>query len=327
MGSKFVHSVFGPVPSRRLGRSLGIDTVPMKTCNWNCVYCQLGRSKPMVKERKSWIPSGSIVEEVHNAIRTRSGTFDWITFVGSGEDTLHSEIGSIAQQVKAISPVPVAFITNGSTLYLDDVRNGLAALDAVMPTLDAGNEKLYLRMARPVKEASFKRHMEGLLAFSKMNRTAKLNIEVMLVSELNDTEEELESLAGRMEEIQPDAIHLMLPTRCPTETWVKVPSDEALIRAQAILGAKASLMASSELTLSLAASENLKQDVTDIVTRHPLRMDDLIRALPFPTEEASFTFLETLAAHQSIMIVERLGIPFVKGMRSILRATPGTPQR
>lgn len=136
---KSLKYVYGPVPSRRLGQSLGIDTIPLKTCNWNCVYCQLGRTQPLVNERKGYYPSEEILAEVREALEAhKPGEIDWVTFVGSGEPLLHARIGRLIQQVKGMTELPVAVITNGSLLYLLEVRQELVSADAVLPTLDAG---------------------------------------------------------------------------------------------------------------------------------------------------------------------------------------------
>jgi wyosine [tRNA(Phe)-imidazoG37] synthetase (radical SAM superfamily) len=109
--------VFGPVPSRRLGQSLGIDTIPLKTCNWNCVYCQLGRTQPVIYRRADYFPPADILAEVQQALKVHQpGEIDWVTFVGSGEPTLHAGIGWLIRQTKTLTDIPVAVITNGSML-------------------------------------------------------------------------------------------------------------------------------------------------------------------------------------------------------------------
>lgn len=158
--------VFGPVPSPRLGQSLGIDPIPFKTCNWNCVYCQLGRTAPLTNERRDYFPPDEILTQVKMALDAHQpGEIDWVTFVGSGEPTLHASLGRMIRQVKSLTHVPVAVITNGSLLYLPDVRDELLAADAVLPTLDAGSEALYRTINRPWPELTFERLVEGLITF------------------------------------------------------------------------------------------------------------------------------------------------------------------
>ena len=131
--------VYGPIPSRRLGRSLGVDPIPLKTCNWNCIYCQLGRSVPLLHERAEYAPRQEILDEILAAVAHHApGEVDYITFAGSGEPTLHSGLGWIIRHIKEQTAIPVAVITNGSLLYLPEVRADLLAADVVMPTLCAG---------------------------------------------------------------------------------------------------------------------------------------------------------------------------------------------
>src|SRR4030042_2371613 len=173
--------VFGPVPSRRLGQSLGIDPVPLKTCNWNCVYCQLGRTIPLKNVRGEFFPREDILTEVKQALASHKlGEIDWVTFVGSGETTLHTGLGWLVRQVKLLTDIPVAIITNGSLLYLPEVRREISSADAVLPSLDAGNIKLYRRINRPHPEIRFTRLVDGLVAFREEYQ-GKLWIEVMLV--------------------------------------------------------------------------------------------------------------------------------------------------
>ncbi len=160
--------VYGPVASRRLGQSLGIDPIVLKTCNWNCVYCQLGRSRPVVNRRKSYCPAAAILAEVEAALDAHHpDEIDWVTFVGSGEPTLHTEIGELIRRVKALTEKPVAVITNGALLYLPDVRAELSAADAMLPSLDAGNPGLYRQINRPHPAVTFHRLLDGLIAFPR----------------------------------------------------------------------------------------------------------------------------------------------------------------
>jgi wyosine [tRNA(Phe)-imidazoG37] synthetase (radical SAM superfamily) len=302
--------VFGPVPSRRLGQSLGIDPVPLKTCNWNCVYCQLGRSIPLTNERRDYFPREDIIIEVEQALASHSpGEIDWVTLVGSGETTLHASIGWLIRQVKSLTHLPVAVITNGSLLYLPEMRLELSPADAVLPSLDAGNARLYRKINRPHPEVSFKRLIEGLVAFRKEYQ-GKLWVEVMLVRGLNDTEVALSEIAAALKSIQPDEVHVLQPTRPPVETWVQPPDEEGLLRARAILGDIARVIHPASGSFDLSGAESLVDAVVGIITRHPMREDELEKTLNHWLPGQVSQVLADLAASRRAQVVERYGVRF-----------------
>jgi wyosine [tRNA(Phe)-imidazoG37] synthetase (radical SAM superfamily) len=302
--------VYGPVPSRRLGQSLGIDPIPLKTCNWNCVYCQLGRTVPLVSVRKEYAPPDVILDEIQEALAAHApGEIDWVTFVGSGEPTLHVGIGRMIREVKALTDLPVAVITNGSLLYLPQVRQALATADAVMPSLDAGKRALYLKVNRPHPEVTYERLVKGLTAFRRVYQ-GELWPEVMLVWGLNDTEEALSDIATILRRVRPDRVAINLPTRPPVETWVQPPDKEGLMRAVAILGDAAEVMHPIEGTFDLGDFRNVVEAVVGIITRHPMRQEELERTLaqwaPGQVSEA----LGELEASGEAQVVERYGARF-----------------
>lgn len=306
--------VFGPVPSRRLGQSLGIDTIPLKTCNWNCIYCQLGRTRPVTNERKEYYPREEIVAEVRQALAAHEpGEIDWITFVGSGEPTLHSSTGWLIRRVKDLTDLPVAVITNGSLLYRPEVRQELLAADAVLPSLDAGTPDLYRRLNRPHPESTFERQVEGLVSFSAEYQ-GKLWPEVMLVRGLNDTEEALRDIAAIFRRINPQEIHISLPTRPPAETWVEPPDDEGLMRAQAILGSVARALHPAHGTFDLSGYDGgptaLANAVIAIITRHPMSEKDLLDTLEHWSPGQVQETLARLQCGGRAQVVCRYGVRF-----------------
>jgi wyosine [tRNA(Phe)-imidazoG37] synthetase (radical SAM superfamily) len=302
--------VFGPVPSRRLGQSLGIDTIPLKTCNWNCVYCQLGRTQPLVNERKEYYPSGEILAEVRKALDAHQpGEIDWVTFVGSGEPLLHAGTGYLIRQVKSMTDLPVAVITNGSLLYRPEVRQELVVANAVLPSLDAGTPGLYRRINRPHAETTYDCLLAGLIDFRSEYR-GKLWVEVMLVHGLNDTTQALRSLSEALGRVQPDAVHINLPTRPPAETWVRPPDEESLMRAISILGNIAEVVHPAEGSFDLSGTDNPVEAVIGIITRHPMRQEELVRTLDRWTPGEVSRVLMDLAASGRAQVIERYGVRF-----------------
>jgi wyosine [tRNA(Phe)-imidazoG37] synthetase (radical SAM superfamily) len=302
--------VFGPVPSRRLGQSLGIDPVPFKTCNWNCVYCQLGRTAPFTLARREYVPRTQILEQLQEALATHApGEIDWVTFVGSGETTLYSELGWLINAVKQETEIPVAVITNGSLLHLPEVRHELQAADAVMPSLDAASERLYRKINRPHRSLTLETLIGGLRDF-RAEYQGQLWVEVMLIKGLNDGVRDLQALSTVLEQIGADEIHLLQPTRPPAEAWVE-PSDEAALqRAQFILGRRARLIAETSGIFDLSAEGSVTEALLSILTRHPLDESNLLSTLEQWLPGQGAQTLETLRAAGRVQVVQRRGQRF-----------------
>lgn len=300
--------VYGPVPSRRLGRSLGIDPIPLKTCNWNCVYCQLGRTSPLVAERREYFPSSEILAEVGKALQGHvPGEIDWLTFVGSGEPTLHAGLGYMLRELKRCTSLPLAVITNGSFLYLPEVREELLVADAVLPSVDAGSDYLYRKINRPMAELDFTRFIDGIVAF-RNEYQGNLWVEVMLVRGLNDTERALHDLASVLEWIRPDEVHLNSPTRAPCEPWVKPVDDNAMAQALRILGTVARVVRPRDGEFDLSGSDDVMDAVAAIVRRHPLSETELVTLLQKWTPGHVRDVLEKLAQSGKATVVIRDGL-------------------
>jgi len=302
--------IYGPVPSRRLGQSLGVDPIPLKTCNWNCVYCQLGRTVPLTNERQEYFLRDEILTEVKDSlVAHQNGEIDWITFVGSGEPTLHNGLGWLIREVKNISDLPVAVITNGALLYLPEVRQELLAADAVLPSLDAGKTWLYRKINRPHPEISFERLLNGLIAFRE-EYSGRLWVETMLIHGLNDSEIALNDIAVALQRIRPDEVHINLLTRPPVETWVQPPDEEGLLRARAILGDIAKVVRPVSGTFDLSGFDSLVEAVVGIITRHPMREDEILSTLAYWSPDKVRSTLYELHNSDQAQVIERYGIRF-----------------
>lgn len=304
--------VFGPVMSRRLGLSLGVDPILSKLCNWNCVYCQLGRTFPMTNKRTSFCNPEMLLEEIEEqVIKPRERTIDYITFVGSGETLLSSDMGQLINGVKSMTKIPVAVITNGSLLGEPGVAESLLMADAVLPSLDAGSDELYRKINRPQLEATFRKHIDGLRHF-RMVFKGKLWVEVMLVKGLNDSEEAITSISDRLDEIGPDEVHLLTPTRPPAEKWVRPADVEALLLASSIIGRNYKILVPQEPVQDLASlAGSIPDSVKAIVRRHPLREDALLQLLERYEPEEAARIMEEIFFGRYVSVIERMGVRFL----------------
>jgi wyosine [tRNA(Phe)-imidazoG37] synthetase (radical SAM superfamily) len=274
--------VYGPVPSRRLGSSLGVNPIPFKTCNYSCVYCQLGRTTHMTNQRKDFFPPEELLNEIKRAIEVESShrEIDFVTFVGEGEPTLCKSLGWLIRKTKEIADIPIAVDTNGSLLYREDVRNDLSQADIVMPSLDAGTAETYRKINRPHRELDFETVVEGFERFRR-DYNGEIWVEVMLIKGLNDTEKELKALKRRLEKIEPNRTYINVPIRPPAEAWAVPPDKEAITLAHAILGDVNVVDITEEETgeFSIAGFTNPEDAILAIIRRHPMRAEQVIDTL------------------------------------------------
>ena len=263
--------VYGPVPSRRLGLSLGVSPIPKKTCNYSCVYCQLGRTDHMTNTRQSFFPVSALLEEARAVIE--SGTvFDVITIVGEGEPTLYLDLGALILGLKRLTEKPVAVITNGALLFDEAVQDALMAADFVLPTLDASNEGLFKRINRPHGALEFNLVIRGLREFSRRYE-GQLWIEVMLVKGMNDSEEDLLELKAILDTLRCDRIYLNTVVRPPAEFGIEAVDGAVMRRAVELLGG---------LPIDLLESEGFYSGIEDhgaavrsIIQRHPMNQFEI----------------------------------------------------
>ena len=279
--------LFGPVPSRRLGVSLGVDLVPQKTCAYNCVYCECGRTTRLTGERREYVPTGQVIAEVDEYL-ARAPDLDYVTFAGSGEPTLHSGIGEIISFIKDQYPrYRIAVLTNGALLGDPDVRAALMRADLVIPSLDAVSEETFQKINRPCPGITARDLLEGLTTFAR-EFTGEIWLEVFIIPGQNDTEEEILRLKDAISAIRPDHIQVNTLDRPGAEIWVRPASPLALERIASMLGGRAEVIgaACSSQALPPKATE-----VTDLllatIKRRPCTIDDLVGTLGLRPAEIS----------------------------------------
>jgi wyosine [tRNA(Phe)-imidazoG37] synthetase (radical SAM superfamily) len=274
---KIPNYIFGPVPSRRLGRSLGIDLVPLKTCTYDCIYCQLGRTTRQTVERKPYVPRESVIRELQEKLSTLSAPPDFITFSGSGEPTLNSRIGSIIEAVNRLTDLPLAVLTNGSLLHLEAVREALQGADVVIPSLDAAHSSLFRLINRPHPSLNFSQVIEGLKKFRK-EYTGEIWLEIMLCRGFNDENQHIERLRVEIEKICPNRIHLNTVVRPPAEEFAYPLSKEQLEKAAHLLGGKAEILPAECPASPTRVYGEIDREVLLLLERRPCSLEDLSRA-------------------------------------------------
>ena len=274
--------VFGPVPSRRLGLSLGVDLVPPKTCSYDCLYCQVGKTTCLSVEPQAFVPLEAVMKELKQSLERM--TPDVVTFSGSGEPTLHSGIGEAIAFVKAWSDLRVAVLTNGSLLWREEVRRRVLAADVIMPTLCTANEATYRRIHRPHPDLMLSRVIQGLKTLRKAYK-GELDVEVVLLAGLNDSPEELDGLKKALTDINPDRIQLNTVVRPPADARAICLDRGKMEEVKTFFGEKAEIIAFTAPKQRDQHYESLSATVMEMAKRRPVRAVDVGHALGLCAEE------------------------------------------
>jgi wyosine [tRNA(Phe)-imidazoG37] synthetase (radical SAM superfamily) len=288
---KYRH-LYGPVPSRRLGRSLGIDLVPPKICTYDCVYCQIGQTAERRLVRKEYIPREEVLEEVRTFLEGGGSPIDHFSLSGSGEPTLHSGIRWVIDEIKKLSSIPVAVITNGSLLYREDVREDLLRADVVLPSLDAVSPEVFQKINRPHPEVTVEKVIEGLVEFRKVYR-GKIWLEVLFCKGINNHPGEIEKMKEAIDRIQPDRIDLNTVVRPPAEKWASPLSHAELEKVRAFLGEKAIVIPEFDRHPLSVPGQEVQERIVSILGRRPLSLADLSKWMRIPQHELE-TYLTPL---------------------------------
>ena len=295
---RFRH-LYEPVPSRRLGRSLGVDLVPRKICTYDCIYCQIGKTTEKTLLRKEYVPVKEVLDELKTFLEEGRASVDVISLGGSGEPTLHSRIGSIIETIKKMTSIPVAVLTNGSLLSDEEVRQDLLQADIVLPSMDAVSKDVFVKINRPRGGFSVEKMIEGLVAFRKVYR-GQIWLEILLCKGVNDSRGELQRMKEAVERIHPDRIDLNTVVRPPSETWAKPLTQDELEEIRAFFGEKARIIPEFDRHPLSITGEEIRGRIVDILSRRPLSLADLSKWLRIAPEELE-THIVSLAKERKVM--------------------------
>jgi wyosine [tRNA(Phe)-imidazoG37] synthetase (radical SAM superfamily) len=273
-----VKHIYGPVPSRRLGRSLGIDLVPKKSCTYDCIYCQIGRTTRRTIERTEYIPASSILRDVKKALREWGDAVDYIACSGSGEPTLNLAIGEVIQGIKELTSVPVAVITNSSLLHQGEVREAILLADVVMPSLDAVTPSVFQTVNRPHPSLDITQIIQGLADFRR-EYEGQIWLEILLCRGVNNGKEEIEALQQAIRTIKPDKVQLNTVVRPAMEDYAAPLSLDAMENIKATLGGNSEIIAEFKRQGQTIVGAAVEQQVIHLIQRRPVTTDDLARIL------------------------------------------------
>lgn len=269
--------IFGPVPSRRLGFSLGVDTIPFKTCSLNCIYCQLGRTINKTIQRKEYIAADDISREIEEVLR-EGKRIDYITFSGSGEPTLNSEIRRMISRIKELTSIPLAILTNGTLLYRPRIREDLMEADLVIPSLDTVTQEIFEMVNRPHPSLKIEKVITGIDSFSQ-EFNGKVWLEIMVVKGINDSLEEIEKAAQVIEQMNLEKIQLNTVVRPPAEEFARPLTREDLNNIKTVLGKKCEIIAEFKRATQKAYKRDVEKRILSMVKRRPVTLVDISHSL------------------------------------------------
>ena len=292
--------LFGPVPSRRLGRSLGVDITPLKTCTQNCIYCQLGKDAATTLARKAYVPIESVLIELKTKIASGLEA-DFITLSGSGEPTLHSQFGKLIDGIRKLTEIPVAVITNSTLLSDSSVRSACCKADVVLPSLDAGSTETFVQMNHPHHDLDFETFVDGLIRF-RFEYTGQIWLEVFFCEGVNTSESAISNLKKWIDKIKPDKIQVNTAVRPVVDSKAVRVEQDRLNQIAKLLNPRAEVIAS----FSKPPGASRKADTNTILEtlqRRPCSLTDLCQGLGVSEQEVRKS-LNTLVNEGKIVLEE-----------------------
>lgn len=310
---------FGPVPSRRLGLSLGVNVVPRKICSYNCVYCQLGRTTRLTVERKEYTETDALVSAVKDKLRQSPET-EYVTVIGDGEPTLASNLADVLEAVSSEWNGRSALLTNGSLLWDPEVSEAAGMFDVVMPTLSAGDSRVFRKLHRPHGSLSFERCVQGLRDFVD-GHGEKTWVEVMLVRGLNDDRESLTKIGKMIDDMRPAEVHITAPLRPPSMRSIHPPTRSSIDLAMRLIPGAVDFTYPESTYMPYSGGDAI-QHLIDVSGTHPLRRDQAISILAGAerSEEEAAETIDALVRSSALTALKRDGrMYFVRGPGSLER--------
>uniref|UniRef100_A0A7V5XIA8 Radical SAM protein n=1 Tax=Thermodesulfobacterium geofontis TaxID=1295609 RepID=A0A7V5XIA8_9BACT len=280
--------IFGPVKSRRLGRSLGIELVPKKVCTMNCIYCEVGKTTHLTLERKEYYPWDLIEKSILQA-KEMEDTFDVLTFTGSGEPSLNIHFEKALRLAKKIIKKPIAVLTNATLLDIPSVRSDLAEVDIVLPSLDAGNPETFKKINQPHPKIELKTIIENLKKL-RNEMKGEMWLEILFVEGINDSEKNLRDLKSAIDYINPHKVQLNTVVRPPAFKEAKPLSFEKLKEFAEFLGEKVEIIIEKERlekvikTFKDLEKEKIREMIFDYIKRRPSTIEELSLAFKIEKE-------------------------------------------
>ena len=268
--------VFGPVPSRRLGLSLGVDLIPFKTCTFDCLYCEVGKTTSKTLEPKSLVSVRELVHEIKKKLLKSKP--DNVTLAGSGEPTLHSRIHEVISSIKEVTETKVALLTNGSLFWKEEIRQRVLKADIILPTLSSVFEDTFRMIHRPHPGLDVSTVIDGLERL-RQDYNGLIFLEVVFLKGINDTENEVEGLKNVIERINPEKIQLNTVVRPPADKRAVSLDRKRLEEIKVFLGERAEIIAGVSVEAKKGKADTLIRDLLDMVKRRPLRSIDIQNAM------------------------------------------------
>lgn len=287
MSSTCFKYLYGPVPSRRLGRSLGVDLVPHKICTYDCIYCQLGKTTNQTIERRDYVPVQAVLSELKEKL-SAGIVCDYISIAGSGEPTLHASIGEIICKIKQITTIPVTVLTNGSLLFIPEVRESLMNADIVIPSLDAGNDHLFQYVNRPHKDLSFEQMVQGLIDFSQQF-TGRIWLEVLLVSGITGMLPEVKEIAAWTNKIRIERVQLNTVSRPAYEDFACAVNSKQMNELAGLFSGTVDILenASPADKVHTEDTSSTDADILNLVVRRPCTFEGICLGLGLHSHDAA----------------------------------------